>query len=346
MKYIFDIETDGLLPSCTKIHSLVLYSSTGEIISCSNHGEYRSVEEGLQLMEEAEELIGHNIICFDIPAIKKVYPKWDTKSEIYDTMNVSRLIYTDLFDTDMKRYRSKLKHNPKLYGKHSLKAWGYRLDKYKGTFGEDTDWSEWSKEMQEYCEQDVLVTLELYKLLCEHKYSDRAIRLECDFQEIMARQERLGACFNTAKAQELADEIREDMVKDVLLMKRHNFNAVRTSHYPNDPYFYELCDKYGLYVIDETNLETHGLGGKFSNMPEWSFAFLERAIRMVERDKNHPSIIFWSLGNEAGCGPNHASMAGWMHGGVARITSLHPAIKAGIPSMRTDENRGADPPGI
>jgi beta-galactosidase len=105
----------------------------------------------------------------------------------------------------------------------------------------------------------------------------------------------------------------EDMLSDVLLMKRFNFNAVRTSHYPNDPYFLELCDLYGLYVIDEANLETHHLGGKLSNTPDWSYAFLERAIRMVERDKNHPSILFWSLGNESGCGPNHAAMAGWIH---------------------------------
>jgi len=106
---------------------------------------------------------------------------------------------------------------------------------------------------------------------------------------------------------------REDMLTDVLLMKKFNFNAVRTSHYPNDPYFYDLCDEHGLYVIDEANLETHGIGGEITNIPDWSHSFLERGIRMVERDKNHPSIIFWSLGNEAGCGPNHASMAGWIH---------------------------------
>ncbi len=106
--------------------------------------------------------------------------------------------------------------------------------------------------------------------------------------------------------------LKEDMLEDVLLLKRFNFNAVRTSHYPNDPYFCELCDKYGLYVIDEANLETHQVGGLFSNDPEWSGAFLERAIRMVERDKNHPCIIMWSLGNESGTGPNHAAMAGWI----------------------------------
>ncbi len=105
---------------------------------------------------------------------------------------------------------------------------------------------------------------------------------------------------------------RADMLADVLLMKQFNFNAVRTSHYPNDPYFYDLCDKYGLYVMDEANLETHGLRGKLSNVPSWGKAFLERGIRMVERDKNHPSIVFWSLGNESGMGPNHAAMASWI----------------------------------
>ncbi|WP_303316258.1 glycoside hydrolase family 2 TIM barrel-domain containing protein [Flavivirga abyssicola] len=105
---------------------------------------------------------------------------------------------------------------------------------------------------------------------------------------------------------------RADMEKDVQLLKQFNFNAVRTSHYPNDPYFYDLCDKYGLYVMDEANLETHGLRGQLSNVPEWGSAYLERAIRMVERDKNHPSIVMWSLGNESGTGPNHAAMAGWI----------------------------------
>lgn len=105
---------------------------------------------------------------------------------------------------------------------------------------------------------------------------------------------------------------REEMLADVLLLKRFNFNAIRTAHYPNDPYLYDLCDEYGIYVIDEANLETHGLGSYFSNQVEWNNAFMERGIRMVERDKNHPSVIIWSLGNESGRGPNHAAMAGWI----------------------------------
>src|SRR5699024_7825606 len=99
---------------------------------------------------------------------------------------------------------------------------------------------------------------------------------------------------------------------DLKLMKRFNINSVRTAHYPNSSKFLELADRYGIYVMDEANLETHGLGGKLSQNSSWNTAFMQRAIRMVQRDKNHPSVISWSLGNESGSGPNHAAMAGWI----------------------------------
>ncbi|WDF69109.1 glycoside hydrolase family 2 TIM barrel-domain containing protein [Sphingobacterium oryzagri] len=106
---------------------------------------------------------------------------------------------------------------------------------------------------------------------------------------------------------------REDMEADIRQIKQFNFNAIRTSHYPNDPYIYELCDRYGLMVMDEANLETHGLGGKLMNDPVWLAAHMERVTRMLERDKNHPSIVIWSLGNESGRGPTTAAMAAWIH---------------------------------
>ena len=106
---------------------------------------------------------------------------------------------------------------------------------------------------------------------------------------------------------------REDIKEDITTIKKFNFNFIRTSHYPNDPYFYELCDQYGIMVMDEANQETHGIGGKLSNDPKWTNAYLERMTRMVYRDKNHPSVVMWSLGNEGGKGPNHAAMAGWVH---------------------------------
>jgi beta-galactosidase len=108
----------------------------------------------------------------------------------------------------------------------------------------------------------------------------------------------------------------EQMLRDVRLMKRHNLNAVRTSHYPNDPVWYDLCDQYGLYVIDEANIESHGMGYSPSrtlgNNPAWKTAHMDRTVRMVERDKNHPSIIIWSLGNEAGDGVNFEATSAWV----------------------------------
>jgi beta-galactosidase len=105
---------------------------------------------------------------------------------------------------------------------------------------------------------------------------------------------------------------RELMLEDVRLMKQFGFNAVRTAHYPNDSHFYDLCDEYGLYVIDEANIESHAHLRSICRDPRYLPAFLDRGMRMVQRDKNHPSIIFWSLGNESGYGPNHDAMAGWI----------------------------------
>ena len=105
----------------------------------------------------------------------------------------------------------------------------------------------------------------------------------------------------------------ERMLQDLRLMKQANINAVRLAHYPNCPRWYELCDSMGMYVMDEADCETHGLRGTLASTPDWGNAFLDRAIRMAERDKNHPSIIFWSLGNESGYGPNHAAMSAWLH---------------------------------
>lgn len=106
------------------------------------------------------------------------------------------------------------------------------------------------------------------------------------------------------------------MIEDIKLMKSHNINAVRTSHYPSDPRFYDLCDQYGLYVIDETDIETHGFvfvndWDRLSDSDDWTEAYVDRIRRMIERDKNHPSVVIWSLGNESGYGKNHVKMAEW-----------------------------------
>ncbi len=115
----------------------------------------------------------------------------------------------------------------------------------------------------------------------------------------------------------------DHMVRDITLMKQHNINTVRTSHYPDDPRWYDLCDAMGLYIIDEADLEAHGYGYDAPDIPArdpaWKEAFVDRAVRMVERDKNHPCIVMWSLGNEAGYGANHDAMA-------AAIRAIDPTL--------------------
>ncbi len=101
------------------------------------------------------------------------------------------------------------------------------------------------------------------------------------------------------------------MVRDIKLMKQYNFNAVRTCHYPDDEIWYALCDRYGLYVMDEANIETHANYDSICRDEQWANSFLERVQRMVRRDYNHPpSVIIWSLGNESGYGSNHDACAG------------------------------------
>jgi beta-galactosidase len=104
----------------------------------------------------------------------------------------------------------------------------------------------------------------------------------------------------------------ERMIEDILLMKQANINAVRTSHYPDVTRWYDLCDSLGLYVLDEADIESHGLRGKLANNPEWHAPFIDRASRMAERDKNHPSVVMWSMGNESGYGPNFAAVSAWL----------------------------------
>ena len=107
----------------------------------------------------------------------------------------------------------------------------------------------------------------------------------------------------------------ESMIKDIRVMKQHNVNAVRTCHYPNQPIWYDLCDEYGIYLIDEANIESHGMGygeRTLAIRPEWKAAHLDRTKRMVERDKNHPAVVIWSLGNEGGFGSNFEATSNWI----------------------------------
>lgn len=105
---------------------------------------------------------------------------------------------------------------------------------------------------------------------------------------------------------------RASIEADVVLMKQHNLNAIRTSHYPNDTHLYDVCDRLGMYVVDEANIESHAYLRSLTRQPAWGSAILERVSRMAERDKNHPSVIMWSLGNESGVSPAHLAAAAWL----------------------------------
>lgn len=130
---------------------------------------------------------------------------------------------------------------------------------------------------------------------------------------------------------------REDMIEDIRIIKRTNINSVRTSHYPNNPLWYELADEYGLYLVDETNLETHGIRSEYpGSHPQWTQACLARARNMVHRDKNHPSVVIWSLGNEAGGGSTFTAMHDWIRSyDPTRVIQYEGDDRPGVSDIRS-----------
>ena len=171
---IFDLECNGLLHDVTNIHCIALYSSEDDAYTSYNdecdwknpHPSKKGMESpivrALQYIELADYIIGHNIVQFDIPVIKRIYSWFNPNGVILDTLLLSRLYHPDLLGIDKKH---NWKHMPlQLYGRHSLEAYGYRLGEYKGDFSKTTDWKEWSQDMEDYCIQDVVVT----KKLCDH----------------------------------------------------------------------------------------------------------------------------------------------------------------------------------
>ncbi|GHB16961.1 beta-galactosidase [Streptomyces viridiviolaceus] len=131
---------------------------------------------------------------------------------------------------------------------------------------------------------------------------------------------------------------REDLVEDIGIIKRMNMNSVRTSHYPNNPLWYELADEYGLYLVDETNLETHGIRSEYpGDRPEWTEACVARAQNMVHRDKNHASVVIWSLGNEAGGGSTFTAMHDWIRSyDPTRVIQYEGDDRPGISDIRSE----------
>ncbi|TCV62322.1 DNA polymerase [Neorhizobium sp. S3-V5DH] len=228
---VFDIETDGLIPEMTVVHSLVIKDvNTGEVWSCSDNWKpndperfYRnSIEFGLRLLMEADIIVGHNIVDFDIPAIQKLYPWFKPKGLIRDTIIMSRLMYADMKDADFRQRDKRQREGkqwiaPNLFGRHSLESWGQRLGIWKGDYGDIRKkegiklglkkealtayvWGTWSLFMQEYCEQDVEVTTKLWLRLIGKGFSEESIQLEHMVRHIVSRQERYGFAFDEKKA--------------------------------------------------------------------------------------------------------------------------------------------------
>ena len=157
---VFDIETDGLVHDVTTIHCMVLYNSEdGTTTRYSDNGHADPIVRGVNYLEQADRLVGHNIINYDLRVIQKLYPYFSPRGDVIDTLVLSRLYHPNLMEID-KKTRGNTCHWVSMVV-IPLKPYGYRLGEFKGSFSKDTDWKEWSKEMEDYCAQDVVVTTKL-----------------------------------------------------------------------------------------------------------------------------------------------------------------------------------------
>lgn len=161
---IFDLESTGLLRQGSTIHCLVTRDAESHDTEIYDHRPERQIIQGVKALERADILIGHNIIGYDIPLIKEQYPDFDPQGQCIDTLVLSRLFYPHIADRDYERKPSGMPH--RLFGRHSLEAWGYRLKCFKGDFGKhEGSWSVYTSEMLDYCIQDTEVTIKLWQLM-------------------------------------------------------------------------------------------------------------------------------------------------------------------------------------
>lgn len=213
MRLAFDIETDGLPPNMSAVHCIVTYDlDTKQVIRYDDSGSNQTITTAVTVLAEASELWGHNIAGFDIPAIQSIYPFFEPQGKIVDTLILSRLFFSDMLDRDFKNRPVNMPQV--LYGRHGLESWGYRLGVLKSEYGKqlDGDWSVYSPEMLEYCEQDVKVSVALYELFAPKidKYA-QCIDLEHKVAKIMAWQEKEGWPFDIEKAQLLENKLRKEL---------------------------------------------------------------------------------------------------------------------------------------
>ena len=162
---LFDLESTGLLRRGSTIHCIVMRNTdTIDDAQVFDYKPERAVIQGVKQLENADVLIGHNIIGYDIPLIKEQFPDFQVKGEVLDTLVLSRLFYPHIAERDYERRPAGMPQ--RLYGRHSLEAWGYRLKCFKGDFGKhEAGWAQYTPEMLDYCIQDTLVTAKLYELM-------------------------------------------------------------------------------------------------------------------------------------------------------------------------------------
>ena len=216
LSLICDIETNGLLHELDRVHCIVLRDvTTGEVHSCADQDGYLPLQRALDLVSKADQLVGHNLINFDMRALKKVYPglKLNPDCDIVDTLILSRVLWPELEPVDDQKFA----HIDKKYrGRHSLAAWGERLGvakiKFKEEQKKDPDvtnvWAEWSKSMQTYCEGDTLVSLKLHEYFLTQELDPRCHALEHEFAKVMALQEECGFPFNEKAAFALVNTLK------------------------------------------------------------------------------------------------------------------------------------------
>lgn len=207
MRLIYDIETDGFLTDLTKIHCIAVMNADDSSQTWLFGPE--EIEKGVQLLQTASELIAHNGITFDNCVLRKLFPDFSTDDmKITDTLVLSRLLFPDLKNDDFDRGWTNERFPKRLYGSHSLKAWGYRLGVLKGDFSnESTDWSICTPEMMAYCEQDVVCTKALLDELSQVEFSEVAIRFEHEIAELCDQIGKQGWTFDMDKAAKLYGEL-------------------------------------------------------------------------------------------------------------------------------------------
>lgn len=284
--YIFDIETDGLLENVSTIHCICAKNlSNGKELQFS----LQEVPKGLELLSRADRLVGHNVINYDIPVIKKLYPRWSYHgATVYDTLVAARVAYPDVKDTDYGLWR-KGKLPGKLIGSHSLEAWGYRLGILKGEYGKQSGaWERWSPEMVEYCKQDVLVTEALMNRLEEQEVKPCVQELEHQVQWILSRQERWGFLFNKRKAELLHAALLKHQAR---LLQRLQKMV---------PPFYVPATKLTDYIVNKDRTPDPGGGAVFtpkannSRMNYTAGAPMTKVELTEFQPSSHPQLV-WHL---------------------------------------------------